>query len=193
MAASTPLSSASPAPPQGPRQHQHQQTAPGLQGQRTATAPPAYPAQDLHIFARLGAEAPARTQTSYAIRTHVAQKTGISPQSIHAIPVASGWAIRPADAATRDSLLQQKDEWSRELGATAVEASEKWYKYVVRGCPRRLTDLQGNEVDYTLAAREEIQHQTGLTPVHITTSRHDSDDLPIKTLIVSFTSPTKRF
>jgi hypothetical protein len=197
VAASSSTSSASPTPASEPRHRQHQQqqqhTPPDLQGQRAAAAPPTYPAHDLRVFARLGAEAPARAQTSYAIRTHVAQKTGISPQSIHAIPVASGWAIRPADVATRDSLLRQKDDWSRELGATAVEASEKWYKYVVRDCPRRLTDLQGNVADYEAAARDEIECQPAFAPVRIATSRHDSDDLPTKTLIVSFTSPTKRF
>ncbi|KEY70682.1 hypothetical protein S7711_09869 [Stachybotrys chartarum IBT 7711] len=174
----------------GPQQQQQQQRPPPhRQGQQT----PAPPAEDLRVFIRLDAGAQARKQTSYAIRTHIAQKTGLNPQSIHAIPVASGWAIRPADAATRDGLLRQKEEWSHELGATNVEVSQKWYKYVVSNCPRRLTDLHGNEVDYDSATRDEIKCQTGLTPISVMTSRHDSDELPSKTLIVSFTSPTKRF
>ena len=150
------------------------------------------PAEDLRVFVRLEPEAQARTQTSFAIRTHVAQKTGINPQLIHAIPVASGWAIRAADAATRDKLLRQKEDWSRELGAINVEASQKWYKYIVPNCPRRLTDLQGNEVNYDTATLDEIKCQTGLEPVSVKPSRHDSNELPSKTLIVSFTEPTKR-
>ncbi|KFA50735.1 hypothetical protein S40293_10099 [Stachybotrys chartarum IBT 40293] len=172
---------------------QQQQNFPRPQGQQNPAAPPVCPVEDLRVFIRLGAEAQARSQTSYAIRTHIAQKTGLNPQSIHAIPVASGWAIRPTDAATRDRLLQQKDEWSHELGATTIETSQKWYKYVVPNCPRRLTDLQGNEVDYDSAARDEIKCQTGLEPVSVQPSRHDSEELPSKTLIVSFTEPTKRF
>lgn len=183
-----------PAPTTGAhQQQQRQQNFPRPHGQQTPAAPPVHPVEDLRVFIRLDSKAQARSQTSYAIRTHIAQKTGISPQSIHAIPVASGWAIRPADAATRDWLLQQKEEWSQELGATNVEASQKWYKYVVPNCPRRLTDLQGNEVDYASATRDEIKCQTGLTPISVKTSRHDRDELPSKTLIVSFTEPTKRF
>ncbi|KFA81769.1 hypothetical protein S40288_09640 [Stachybotrys chartarum IBT 40288] len=106
---------------------------------------------------------------------HIAQKIGLSPQSIHAIPVASGWAIRPADAATRDNLLRQKEEWPHELGATNIEVSQTWYK---------ATDT---------ATRDEIRCQTGLTPVSVKTSPHDSDEFPSKTLIISFLQPTKRF
>jgi hypothetical protein len=31
--------------------------------------------------------------------------------------------MQPTDAATRDKLLYQKDEWSHELGATNIQAS----------------------------------------------------------------------
>ncbi|KFA48278.1 hypothetical protein S40293_10139 [Stachybotrys chartarum IBT 40293] len=115
----------------GPQQRQQQQAPPYRQGQQTLAAP----AEDLRVFIRLDAGAQARKQTSYAIRMHIAQKTGLNPQSIHAIPVASGWAIRPTDAATRDSLLRQKEEWSYELGATNVEVSQRWYNNVSSAGP----------------------------------------------------------
>lgn len=110
-----------PRPTLEPAINNHHNSSPYHQRQRTPATPPAHPAQDL-VFVQQVAEVQARSQTSYAIRTHITQKTGINPQSIHAIPVASGWAIRPVDAATRDSLLLQKDD-SRELGATKVETS----------------------------------------------------------------------
>ena len=194
VAAGLPPSTLPTGTPEIPHPHHQRQNDgfPHAQLQGPAT-PLVRPAEDLRVFVRLEPEAQARTQTSYAIRTHVAQKAGINPQLIHAIPVATGWAIRPADAATRDKLLQQKEDWSRELGAINVEASQRWYKYVVHNCPRRLTDLHGNEVNYDTATLDEIKCQTGLEPVSVKPSRHDSNELPTKTLIVSFTEPTKRF
>jgi len=173
------------APPPAP-----QQTADiRLQGRPI----PAPPKEDLRVFVRLDAEAPARNCESYAIRTHIAAKAGIDLHQIPAaFPVNSGWAIRTADATTRDLIVQRQFEWAEDLGAKSVEVSKKWYTYVVSHCPRRLTDLQGNEADYDAAVKDEIACQTGLTPVSIRPSRHDSNDLPNKTLIVSFLEPTQK-
>jgi hypothetical protein len=92
----------------------------------------------------------------------------------------------------RDLLVQRQSEWAEDPGATAVEASQKWFTYVVSDCPRRLTDLHGNEVDYDAAVKDEITAQTGLTPISIRPSRHNSDDLPSRTLLVSLLEPTRR-
>ncbi|KAJ6439233.1 spectrin repeat domain-containing protein [Purpureocillium lavendulum] len=124
---------------------------------------PAPPKEDLRVFVRLDAEAPARKLESYAIRTHIAAKAGIDLHQIPAaFPVNSGWAVRTTDSATRDLIVQRQSEWAQDLGANIVEASRKWYTYVVANCPRRLTDLQGNEADYDEAVRGEITCQTGL-------------------------------
>ncbi|KAJ6437095.1 reverse transcriptase [Purpureocillium lavendulum] len=173
------------APPSAP-----QQTAEiRLQGRPI----PAPPKEDLRVFVRLDAEAPARKFESYAIRTHIAAKVGIDLHQIPAaFPVNSGWAIRTADATTGDLLVQRQSEWADDLGTESVEVSKKWYTYVVSNCPRRLTDLQGNEADYDEAVKGEINCQTGQTAVNIRPSRHDSNDFPVKTLLVSFLKPTQK-
>ncbi|PWI64472.1 hypothetical protein PCL_09627 [Purpureocillium lilacinum] len=131
---------------------------------------PAPPKEDLRVFVRLDAEAPARNFESYAIRTHIAAKVGIDLHQIPAaFPVNSGWALRATDTATRDLIVQRQSEWAQDLGANTVESSRKWYTYVVSNCPRRLTDLQGNEADYDEAVKGEIACQTGQTA-----SRHSS-------------------
>ncbi|KAK8912643.1 hypothetical protein VCV18_012322 [Metarhizium anisopliae] len=165
-------------------------TATHRQGQRA----PAPPREDLRVFVRLDADAPARNHIGYAIRAHVASKTGLELNKIpQVVQVNTGWAIRAVDnKTTRDLLLERQAEWADDLGASAVEASQKWHTYAVNNCPRRLTDLYGNELDYDTAVRDEINHQTGLTPVSIRTPRRDNEQLPYKTLIISFLEPTKR-
>ena len=173
------------APPPAPQQRADLR----LQGRPI----PAPPKEDLRVFVRLDAEAPARKLESYAIRTHIAAKAGIDLHQIPAaFPVNSGWAVRTTDSATRDLIVQRQSEWAQDLGANIVETSRKWYTYVVANCPRRLTDLQGNEADYDEAVRGEITCQTGLSAVSIRPSRHDSNDLPSKTLLVSFLAPTQK-
>ncbi|KAM4067468.1 hypothetical protein HRG_001395 [Hirsutella rhossiliensis] len=117
------------------------------------------PKEDLRVFVRLDAEAPARDHSSYAIRTHIAAKVGID---LHRVPAAfkvnSGWAIRTTDATIRDLIVQRQSEWSEDLDATS-----------------------GNEVNYEAAVKDEIACQTGLTPISIRPSRHDSSDLPTVT------------
>ncbi|EFZ02030.2 Reverse transcriptase [Metarhizium robertsii ARSEF 23] len=168
----------------------HRQPAPThRQGQPTTSAPPR---DDLRVFVRLDADAPARNHIGYAIRAHVASKTGIELNRIpQVLQVNTGWAIRAIDKLTRDLLVERRAEWAEDLGATAVETSQKWYTYAVDNCPRRLTDLYGNELNYDTAARDEINHQTGLTPVSVRVPRRDNEQLPYKTLIISFLEPTK--
>ncbi|KAM4066292.1 reverse transcriptase (RNA-dependent DNA polymerase) [Hirsutella rhossiliensis] len=134
-AAMWPLSTAAAAPQQEP-----QQPISRLQGRPI----PAPPKEDLRVFVRLPAEAPARDHNSYAIRTHIAAKVGID---LHQVPAAfkvnSGWAIRTTDATIRDLIVQRQSEWSQDMGATDVEISQRWYTYAVANCPYILTDLQG--------------------------------------------------
>ncbi|KAK4059045.1 hypothetical protein Purlil1_14376 [Purpureocillium lilacinum] len=144
-----------------PQQQESQQPISRFQG-RPGPAPPK---EDLRVFVRLPAEAPARAQNSYAIRAHIAAKVRVD---LHQIPTAfkvnSGWAIRPTNATIRDLIVQRQSEWSEDLGATNVEISQRWYTYLVALCPVILTDLQGREVDSEAAIKDEIVCQTGLTP-----------------------------
>lgn len=94
-------------------QRQQQQTAPHHQGQSATTAPPR---EDLHVFIRLEAGAPARTQNSYAIRTHIREKFGAVSDKIRQVfRVKSGWAVQTTDLETRDLLIEKQAEWAETL------------------------------------------------------------------------------
>ncbi|KJZ68201.1 hypothetical protein HIM_12407 [Hirsutella minnesotensis 3608] len=113
------LASTAPAPLQ--RNHP---TALRLQ-ERPPVAPPK---EDLRVFVRLNAGAPARNHERYAIRTHIAASIGIDLRRIPAaFPVNTGWAIQASDVATRDLLVQRQAEWAADLEAEAVEISQKWH------------------------------------------------------------------
>ncbi|KFG83991.1 hypothetical protein MANI_024490 [Metarhizium anisopliae] len=102
-------------------------TATHRQGQRA----PAPPRED-RVFVRLDADAPARNHIGYAIRAHVASKTGLELNKIpQVVQVNTGWAIRAVDKTTRDLLLERQAEWADDLGASAVEA---WHTYAVNNC-----------------------------------------------------------
>ncbi|TXB97769.1 hypothetical protein FocTR4_00016925 [Fusarium oxysporum f. sp. cubense] len=189
VAASHPSDRARPA-----QQHQQQQRRrsdpPHRQGQQTTVAPPR---QDLRVFVRLEAGAPARDHSSYAIRTLIQEKLGTVSDKIRQVfQVRSGWAILTADSETRDFLVEKQAEWAAELGATAVETNKEWHTYVVSDFPRRLTDFRGNKVDSDSVVSDEIEIQTGLKPVDIRTGRQLSDNPLTKTLLVSFLKPTKK-
>ncbi|KAG7418567.1 hypothetical protein Forpi1262_v016463 [Fusarium oxysporum f. sp. raphani] len=152
------------------------------------------PRQDLRVFIRLEAGAPARAHSSYAIRTLIREKLGAVSDKIRQVfQVRSGWAVLAADSATRDFLVEKQAEWATELGATAVETNKEWFTYVVSDVPARLTDFYGNEVDSDTVVSDEIEIQTGLKPIDVRTGRQLSDDPLTKALLVSFLKPTKRF
>ncbi|TVY74156.1 hypothetical protein Focb16_v005833 [Fusarium oxysporum f. sp. cubense] len=174
------------------QQQQHRQSdPPHRQGQQPIIAPPR---QDLRVFIRLEAGAPARAHSGYAIRTLIREKLGAVSSKIRQVfQVRTGWAVLTADSETRDFLVEKQAEWAAELRATAVETNKEWYTYVVSDFPRRLTDFRGNEVDSDSVVSDEIETQTGLKPVDIRTGRQFSDNPLTKTLLVSFLKPTKRF
>ncbi|KNB15715.1 hypothetical protein FOXG_14138 [Fusarium oxysporum f. sp. lycopersici 4287] len=174
------------------QQHgRHQTDPPHRQGQQTTIAPPR---QDLRVFIRLEAGAPARAHSSYAIRTLIQEKLSAASNKIRQVfQVRSGWAVLTADSETRDFLVEKQAEWAAELGATTVETNKEWFTYVVSDFPIRLTDFHGKEVDSDSIVSDEIEMQTGLKPVNIRPARQFSDNPLTKTLLVSFLKPTKRF
>ncbi|KAM5528721.1 hypothetical protein FOXYSP1_19202 [Fusarium oxysporum f. sp. phaseoli] len=174
------------------QQHGRRQTdPPHRQGQQTTIAPPR---QDLRVFIRLEAGAPARAHSGYAIRTLIREKLGAVAGKIRQVfQVRSGWAVLAADSATRDFLVDKQAEWAAELGATAVETNKEWFTYVVSDVPTRLSDFYGNEVDSDSVVSDEIEIQTGLKPIDVRTGRQFSDNPLTKALLVSFLKPTKRF
>ncbi|KAF6515539.1 hypothetical protein HZS61_004280 [Fusarium oxysporum f. sp. conglutinans] len=154
------------------------------------TSPP--PRQDLRVFIRLEAEAPARAHSGYAIRTLIREKLGAVSDKIRQVfQVRSGWAVLAADSATRDFLVEKQAEWAAALKPIAVETNKEWFTYVVSDFPKRLTDFHGNEVDSDSIVSDEIEIQTGLTPVDIRQARQFSDNPLTKGLLVSFLKPTR--
>ncbi|KAI8648548.1 hypothetical protein NCS55_01493600 [Fusarium keratoplasticum] len=193
VAASPPAADPGHLPPQRQRQQPHRQQfdAPRRQEQPTTIAPPR---EDLRVFIRLEASAPARAQNCYAIRTHICGKLGAISNKIRQVfPVRSGWAILTADPKTRDYLVEKQAEWAADLGATTIETSKTWFTYVISDLPRRLTDFHGNEVDVDSIVNDEIEIQTGLKPVDVRPARQTSEDPLTKTLLVSFLKPTKKY
>ncbi|CZR45033.1 uncharacterized protein FPRO_14799 [Fusarium proliferatum ET1] len=174
------------------QQQQHRQSGPPHRQEQQATIA-APPRQDLRVFVRLEAGAPARDHSGYAIRTLIREKLGtVSDKVRQVFQVRSGWAVLTADHETRDFLVEKQAEWAAELGATAVETNKEWHTYVVSDFPRRLTDFRGNEVDSDSVVSDEIEIQTGLKPVDIRPGRQFSDNPLTKTLLVSFLKPTKK-
>ncbi|TXB98066.1 hypothetical protein FocTR4_00017206 [Fusarium oxysporum f. sp. cubense] len=190
--AATSLPAAHVRPARHHQQQQHRQSdPPHRQGQQTNIAPPR---QDLRVFIRLEAEAPARAHSGYAIRTLIREKLGAVSDKIRQVfQVRSGWAVLAADLATRDFLVEKQAEWAAELKPIAVETNKEWFTYVVSDFPKRLTDFHGNEVDSDSIVSDEIEIQTGLTPVDIRPARQFSDNPLTKGLLVSFLKPIKRF
>jgi hypothetical protein len=87
------------------RQQQHgrrQTDSPYRQGQQTTITPPR---QDVRVFIRLEAGAPARAHSSYAIRTLIQENLGAVSDKIRQVfHGRSGWAVLTADSETRDLL-----------------------------------------------------------------------------------------
>ncbi|KAL9572091.1 hypothetical protein ACKAV7_003808 [Fusarium commune] len=139
-----------------PQQHRRRQTdPPHRQGQPRTITPPR---QDLHVFIRLEAGAPARAHSSYAIRTLIQEKLGAVSNKIRQVfQVRSGWAVLTADSKTCDFLIEKQAEWAAELGATIVEMNKEWFTYVVLDFPTRLTDFHGKEVDSNSIISDEIE------------------------------------
>ncbi|KAF4460560.1 reverse transcriptase [Fusarium albosuccineum] len=174
------------------QQQRSRQTAPPRRLGQPVTAAP--PRQDLRVFIRLEAEAPARAQSSYAIRTLIREKLGAVSDKIRQVfQVRSGWAVQTADPETRDFLVEKQAEWAAELGATTVETNKEWFTYVVSDFPTKLTDFRGKEVDSDSIVNDEIEMQAGLKPVSVRPVRQVSDNPLTKTLLVSFLKPTKRY
>ncbi|PCD21355.1 hypothetical protein AU210_016321 [Fusarium oxysporum f. sp. radicis-cucumerinum] len=165
--------------------------SPIYHGQRTSIAPPR---QYLRVFIRLEAEVPARAYSGYIIRTLV-RKTpdAASDKILQVFQVRSGWAVLAADSATCEFLIERLAEWAAELQPIAVGTDKEWFTYVVSDFPKRLTDFHDNEVDSDSIVSDEIEIQTGLTPVDIPPARQFPDNPLTKALLVSFLKPTKRF
>ncbi|KAH7125002.1 hypothetical protein B0J13DRAFT_589057 [Dactylonectria estremocensis] len=81
-------------------------------GQPATTAPPR---EDLGVFIRLEAGAPARTQNSYAIRTRIREKFSAILNKIR----------QTTDIETRDLLIEKQAKWAADLGATTIETNKK--------------------------------------------------------------------
>ena len=110
-----------------------------------------------------------------------------------ATPTNTGWAVRAADTTTsKELILNTKDKWGPAPGIVTAELHQKWFTYAVAECPKQLSDLWGNPIDFNKTAKQEIVTQTGLDPVRVHPSSKNQEHAPTQTLIISFTKPVPR-
>ncbi|KAI8406191.1 hypothetical protein FOFC_13660, partial [Fusarium oxysporum] len=74
---------------------------------------------------------------------------------------------------TCDFLVEKQPEWAAQLKPLAVETNKEWLIYVILDCPKRLTDLHGNELDSDIV-NNEIEIQTGLKPAEMRPSQRET-------------------
>jgi hypothetical protein len=80
-----------------------------------------------------------------------------------------------------------------DLRTTAVETNNKWFIYAVAEYSHILIDFHRNGLDSDSVVNDRVEIQTGLTPVDIRPSQHILDNPLTKTLLVSFSKPTKKY
>ncbi|EWY79673.1 hypothetical protein FOYG_17159 [Fusarium oxysporum NRRL 32931] len=137
---SLPTAAASPPTDRGRLTHRQQQHGlrqtdpPHRQGQPRTIAPPR---QDLRVFIRLEAGAPARAHSSYATRTLIQEKVGAVSDKIRQVfQVRSGWAVLTTDSETRDFLVEKQAEWAAETDTCNCGQEEETVDHLLFRCPR---------------------------------------------------------
>ncbi|KJZ69106.1 hypothetical protein HIM_11513 [Hirsutella minnesotensis 3608] len=186
----------------GTQQHKegaHATRQQARQPQPTTTPIPTPTPEDLRVFVRLHQDSPAWQYAGYAIRYHAAEATGLTIQSFPtATRVKTGWAVRAADVAAKEALLQNQSEISGALRATAVEAFEKWHTYIIDGCPRHFYNAPGlEETDYLAVithevitqARQKPITQARQKPISVRPTKNDDTTKPTTTIVVAFEKP----
>ncbi|PWI64416.1 hypothetical protein PCL_10484 [Purpureocillium lilacinum] len=171
-----------------PQNQWQQQLPPRRQGQRKPLPPPTDDNQP-------------RVARGNAIHClHRLTTSGSSPASAPARPptyleVSPSGPTSPTNSASTGAASRKPilAEWASDISAEIVEKRQEWYTYAVQGCPRRFNNIFGEAIDDEKAIRDEVATQTGQTPVMVTTAKHDSDQSPTRTLIISFTKEVKHY
>ncbi|KAL1978328.1 hypothetical protein VTN31DRAFT_1187 [Thermomyces dupontii] len=136
---------------------------------------------------------------AYAVRQAL---VGCVPglDSMGSIPEVSrtntGWAVTPANQATRDLLTKEESIKAicQALGATGVNLPQKWLNYAVPGVPSTIRDHEGRPMETGPLIADEVFFQTGIKPVSCRPSRHGADPKTGRTTwIVSFLEKPESF
>lgn len=158
--------------------------------------------EDLRLLLTLdkddkGASAGPPRMEAYTVRTLIIKELGLAPNLIPDAQVTrTGYAIRAADAATRDLLLAEgnKNKILQICGGADLRAPEKWYRYAVKEVPYSFQGVGGCPIDARTLIEEEVVTQTKVTPCDISESRHGVDPITRRgTFIVSFLQPVRPF
>lgn len=157
--------------------------------------------EDTRLLVAISSEALMKRtdQTAFAIRQELcARIPELTLKRLAKITKTNtGWALCPQDIATRDFLSTQENlEIIRQVtSAISVNRHETWHTYAVAGVPVTMHNLFGNAITQTAELIvEEVEAQTGHTPVSCRSSRHGADENTGKiTWLISFKSRVKPF
>ena len=148
--------------------------------------------EDRRVLITMPSERLLTRPEAYAVRQAL---VGCVPglDSMGSIPEVSrtntGWAVTPANQATRDLLMRGESIKAicQTLGATGVNLPQKWLNYAVPGVPSTIRDHEGKPMETGPLIADEAYYQTGLKPVSCRPSRHGADPKTGRTTwIVSF-------
>lgn len=137
-------------------------------------------------------------EEAFILRRRLVERIeGLSLAQIPVIsPTKSGWALLPADLASRDLLLAEANQpvVLEALGGFKMSIPEVWYDYAVPSIPSAFRGIDGEvRVDQDLVL-DEAFNQTGETPVRCDISRHGASAVTGKaTWVVSFKKKVKPF
>ena len=133
----------------------------------------------------------------YGLRKALAGKIqGITMANVPDItPTRTGWAIVPADLATRDILAEgSKEKTLSTLGAVAAGISEEWFTYFVPRVPVVVYGLEGPVTVDQNMVREEVLAKAGVSPVRAEPARLGVNEMTREqTWIIYFTRRVSPF
>lgn len=157
------------------------------------------PPEDRRVLITMPSERLLARPEAYAVRQAL---VGCVPglDSMGSIPEVSrtntGWAVTPANQATRDLLTKEESIKAicQALGATGVNLPQKWLNYAVPGVPSTIRDHEGRPMETGPLIADEVFFQTGIKPVSCRPSRHGADPKTGRTTwIVSFLEKPESF
>ena len=104
----------------------------------------------------------ARGLRNFALREATCRALGLSLAEIPDIHnTATGFSIRPINAAIRDKLIASQEQLQLCLRASKVELPVKWFNYAIPSCPTKLPNIFGDLVNTEATIEDEVIAQTG--------------------------------
>ncbi len=145
---------------------------------------------DLRLFARLPADSPMRTHSTFAIACALRRQLGPEgPKALKEVQrIPSGLALVPYDELSLEILQNNKDRITAFLAAEALEGQQQWVTYVIQQVPLSVASLLGGPaIEISPATvRDEVLHLTKTTPTAVKWARPNPTDPTTGNMVVSF-------